>query len=73
MLNIPHRPGSFAFSQSIYKQTSFKYTPAFLYDKAGYETTFIYGGDLTWRNLGNFVKYQGYQNIEGKINIFKHN
>lgn len=72
LLNIPHRPGSFAFSQSIYKQTSFKYTPAFLYDKAGYETTFIYGGDLTWRNLGNFVKYQGYQNIEGKINIFKH-
>lgn len=71
LLNIPHRPGSFAFSQSVYKQTSFSYTPAFLYNKAGYETTFIYGGDLTWRNLENFVKYQGYQNVEGKINIFK--
>ncbi len=70
LLNIPYRPGSFAFSQSIYKQTSFKYTPAFLYNNAGYETTFIYGGDLTWRNLGNFVKYQGYDKVEGKINIY---
>ncbi len=70
LLNIPHRPKSFAFSQSIYKQTSFKYTPAFLYNDAGYETSFIYGGDLTWRNLGNFIKYQGYDNIEGKINIY---
>ncbi len=72
LLNITHRPKSFAFSQSIYKQTSFTYSPAFLYNKEGYETTFIYGGDLTWRNLGNFVKFQGYKNIEGKINIFEH-
>ncbi|QDF29542.1 LTA synthase family protein [Halarcobacter anaerophilus] len=72
LLNIPHRPKSFAFSQSIYKQTPFTYTPAFLYDSAGYETTFVYGGDLTWRNLGNFVKYQGYKNVEGKINIYEH-
>ncbi len=70
LLNIPHRPNSFAFSQSIYKQTSFKYTPAFLYKDEGYETSFIYGGDLTWRNLGNFIKYQGYDNIEGKISIY---
>ncbi|PIE61177.1 MAG: phosphoglycerol transferase [Desulfobacterales bacterium] len=70
LLNIPHRPNSYAFSQSIYKQTSFRYGPAFLYKSEGYETTFIYGGDLTWRNLGNFLRYQGYDNIEGKINIF---
>lgn len=70
LLNIPHRPGSFAFSQSIYKQTSFKYTPAFLYNKQAYESSFIYGGDLTWRDLGNFVRFQGYKNIEGKINIY---
>jgi len=72
LLNIPHRPGSFAFSQSMYKQTPFRYSPAFLYEKKGYETTFVYGGDLTWRNLGNFVKYQGYKNVEGKINIYEH-
>jgi len=72
LLNIPHRPGSFAFSQSEYKQTSFTYNPAFLYKDNGYETSFIYGGDLTWRNLGEFIKHQGYDNMEGKINIFTH-
>ncbi|WP_417334080.1 LTA synthase family protein [Halarcobacter sp.] len=72
LLNIPHRPNSFAFSQSIYKQTSFTYSPAFLYKDQGYETSFIYGGDLTWRSLGQFVKHQGYDNLEGKINIFNH-
>lgn len=71
LLNIPHRPGSFAFSQSIYKQTSFTHSPAFLYKKHDYETSFIYGGDLTWRNLGEFIKHQAYDNMEGKINIFK--
>jgi len=72
LLNIPHRPSSFAFSQSVYNQTSFTYSPAFLYKNAGYETSFIYGGDLTWRNLGQFIKYQGYDNLEGKVNIFSH-
>lgn len=70
LLNIPHRPNSFPFSQSTYKQTSFKYTPAFLYNESGYETSFIYGGDLSWRNLGSFIQYQGYQNVEGKIKIY---
>lgn len=70
LLGIPHRPNSFEFSQSIYKQTSFDYTAAFLYNKADYETSFIYGGDLTWRNLGNFIKFQDYKNVEGKIDIY---
>jgi phosphoglycerol transferase MdoB-like AlkP superfamily enzyme len=70
LLNIPHRPNSFAFSQSIYKQTPFTYSPAFVYAKKGYETSFIYGGDLTWRNLGEFIKYQGYDHLEGKMHVY---
>ena len=71
LLNIPNRPNSFAISQSNYKQTSFTYSPAFLYKNANYETSFIYGGDLSWRNLGKFIGFQGYDNTEGKINIYK--
>lgn len=70
LLNIPYRPGSFPFSQSNYKQTSFTYSPAFLYSKNGYETSFIYGGDLSWRDIGNFIKYQSYDNVEGKVSIY---
>ena len=69
ILNISFRPNSFPFSQSPLKQTRFDYSPAFLYNKKGYESTFIYGGDLTWRDIGSFIKYQGYK-TEGKIDIY---
>ena len=70
LLNIPFRPYSAILSQSSYAQTSFDYTAAFLYNDAGYNTSFIYGGDLTWRDLGNFINHQGYNNTEGKQHIF---
>lgn len=71
LLSIPHRPNSFELSQSLYKQTPFKHSAAFVFNAAEYETSFIYGGDLTWRNLGDFLYYQGYKNVEGKIDISK--
>ena len=71
LLNIPYRPNSFILSQSSYAQTAFDYTAAFLYNDSKYNTSFIYGGDLTWRDLGTFVKYQGYKSTEGKQDIFK--
>ena len=70
LLNIPYRPNSFPFSQSDYAQTSFTFSPAFLYNAKGYNTSFIYGGDSTWRDLGKFVKYQDYKAVEGKQDIF---
>ncbi|MGJ0323453.1 LTA synthase family protein [Aliarcobacter cryaerophilus] len=70
LLNIPYRPNSFPFSQSDYAQTSFNFSPAFLYNAKGYNTSFIYGGDSTWRDLGKFVKYQDYKTVEGKQDIF---
>ena len=71
LLNIPYRPNSSILSQSSYAQTAFDYTAAFLYNDSKYNTSFIYGGDLTWRDLGTFVKYQGYKSTEGKQDIFK--
>jgi len=71
ILNISFRPNSFPFSQSPMKQTHFDYSPAFLYNKKGYESTFVYGGDLTWRDIGSFINHQGYK-VEGKVDIFNH-
>ncbi len=71
LLNIPYRPGSFAFSQSKHKQTSYKHAPAFVFKDNGYDTTFIYGGDLSWREMGKFIKYQGFDKTIGKISIYK--
>ncbi len=70
MLNITYRPSSFPLAQSIYKNVSFDYSPAFLYNKNHYETSFIYGGDLSWRDIGAFAQHQGYQHVEGKMDIY---
>lgn len=70
LLNIPYRPSSFPFSQSKYAQTSFKYSPSYVFKSNGYENSFLYGGDLSWRDIGKFVKYQGYDNVLGKIDIY---
>ncbi|WP_173776378.1 LTA synthase family protein [Campylobacter blaseri] len=70
VVNIPSRPDSFPLAQSKYAQVSFEFTPAFLFNKQNYNTKFIYGGDLTWRDIGIFLNHQGYDEVLGKINIF---
>ncbi len=69
LLNITARPASTSFAQSSYLNTSFKQASAKVYRDAGYETSFVYGGDLSWRNVGSFVSRQGFENVEGKANI----
>jgi phosphoglycerol transferase MdoB-like AlkP superfamily enzyme len=69
MLNITARPNSTSLGQSKYQYTSFEQAAAKVYKKAGYETHFIYGGDLKWRNVGKFMSLQGFDKQSGKINI----
>lgn len=69
LLNITARPNSTSLGQSKYQYTSFEQAAAKVYQKAGYETRFIYGGDLKWRNVGKFMSYQGFEKQNGKIDI----
>jgi len=69
LLNITARPHSTPFGQSKYLNTSFYQASARVYQKAGYETSFIYGGDLSWRNVGKFFPKQGFDHVEGKAAI----
>ncbi len=69
LLNIAARPDSTSFAQSEYLNTSFKQASAKVYQDAGYETTFVYGGDLSWRNVGSFVSRQGFSHVEGRAAI----
>ncbi|MBU0720549.1 sulfatase-like hydrolase/transferase [bacterium] len=69
LLNITARPNSTSFAQSEYLNTSFKQASAKVYQDAGYETSFVYGGDLSWRNIGSFVSRQGFEKVEGKASI----
>ncbi|MBL0708274.1 MAG: sulfatase-like hydrolase/transferase [Sulfurimonas sp.] len=71
LLNITARPGSISFSQSPYLNTNFTQASARVYADAGYETSFVYGGDLSWRNVGSFMSRQGFEHTRGKGSIVK--
>jgi phosphoglycerol transferase MdoB-like AlkP superfamily enzyme len=66
LLNITARPNSTSFAQSSYLNTHFSQASAKVYADAGYETSFVYGGDLFWRNVGSFMSRQGFENTYGK-------
>ncbi len=66
LLNITARPNSTSFAQSAYLNTHFSQASAKVYKDAGYETSFVYGGDLFWRNVGSFMSRQGFDNTYGK-------
>lgn len=69
LLNIAPRPESTPFAQSSYLKTSFTQASARVYQSKGYETSFVYGGDLSWRNVGEFMKHQGFDHVEGKAAV----
>ncbi|WP_457746519.1 LTA synthase family protein [Sulfurimonas sp.] len=71
LLNITARPKSTSFAQSEYLNTAFSQASARVYQKAGYETSFIYGGNLSWRNVGNFMSKQGFDHVYGRMSIAK--
>jgi phosphoglycerol transferase MdoB-like AlkP superfamily enzyme len=60
-------------AQSSFRFISFESSVAFPYYQAGYETSFITGGKLGWRNLQDFIPRQYYNNIEGQASIVHHN
>jgi phosphoglycerol transferase MdoB-like AlkP superfamily enzyme len=71
LLNITARPQSTSFAQSRYLNTPFKQASARVYQDSGYETSFVYGGDLSWRNVGSFMSRQGFSHTYGKAAITK--
>jgi len=71
LLNITARPNSTAFGQGEYLNTAFSQASARVYQKAGYETSFVYGGNLSWRSVGNFMSKQGFDHVYGRMSIAK--
>lgn len=55
----------FPLSQSPYLNVSLNTSVAKPFADAGYNTSFITGGDLGWRNMGSFVKLQHFQKVNG--------
>ncbi len=67
--NIPHRNGARFISESRYMQMPLQSAAHIPFESAGYETNFLYGGKLGWRDIGKYFSYQGFKNIEGENHI----
>ena len=46
-------------SNGLYQKQVLSFTPLQLYKNAGYEIIFVYSGNASWYNLGNYFKLQG--------------
>jgi phosphoglycerol transferase MdoB-like AlkP superfamily enzyme len=60
-----------SLAQSKYAGVTFNSSSAKPFLENGYETTFITGGKITWRNINNFVPHQYFLNVEGDVDIMK--
>lgn len=69
--NIPPRPGKRYLSESEYMQIPVTSAAHIPFDLAGYETSFVYGGKLGWRDIGKYFRYQNYDNVMGENAIRK--
>lgn len=69
LVDLPFRPGSDHFAENKYLRTSFRSSPAFLYKAKGYTTSFMYGGNVGWRDIDKFFAKQGFDHIYGDHDI----
>jgi len=67
--NIPHRNGARFISESRYMRLPLKTSAHLPFEQEGYESNFLYGGKLSWRDIGRFYESQGYTHIEGESHI----
>lgn len=63
------RPGARYLSESEFMNTTLSSSGNLAYKNAGYETHFVYGGKLGWRDLGRFLGNQKYDHLWGADEI----
>jgi phosphoglycerol transferase MdoB-like AlkP superfamily enzyme len=60
-------------SQSIYRNRKLSTSAALTYKKAGYETSFMSGVELAWRNLDDYLSNSYFDEVIGNAAIKKRN
>lgn len=63
------RPGARFLSESEFMQTTLQSSGNIPFKESGYDTHFIYGGKLGWRNLGKYLSFQKYDYLWGADEI----
>lgn len=63
------RPGARFLSESEYMKTKLSSSGHLPFKESGYETHFVYGGKLGWRDLGKYLTIQKYDRLWGADEI----
>ena len=66
---MPQRPFSLQVTQTSKAFKQFSSSMVLPYKKANYFTKAVYGGSLSWRNIDNFLKVQGFDEVYGEGSI----
>lgn len=69
LIGSTQRASSPFLTESEMLQLPFRTSPASIYKKAGYTTRFLYAGNTGWRDVGKFASYQGYDHVEGEVEL----
>ncbi|MDR2066597.1 MAG: sulfatase-like hydrolase/transferase [Endomicrobium sp.] len=69
VLNMPQRPFSLQVTQTSKAFKQFSSSMVLPYKKVNYLTKAVYGGSLSWRNIDNFLKAQGFDEVYGEGSI----
>jgi hypothetical protein len=63
------RPGARFLSESEFLSTALGSAGHLPYKESGYDTHFVYGGKLGWRDLGKYLAHQSYDRLWGADEI----
>ena len=69
--NLTIRPGKLHYSESKKAARLIKSGAHLPYKNLGYHTEYVYGGKLSWRNLGSFFTKQQYDRVTGQSQILE--
>ncbi len=71
LAGVPQRAISPFLTESSYLNTPLSTSPALTYKNQNYETHFVYGGNPGWRDINKYALIQGFDFIEGEIEVKK--
>jgi phosphoglycerol transferase MdoB-like AlkP superfamily enzyme len=71
MVGLPHRPFGPFLTESLFLNKQFVTSAPMLFKNKGYQTRFIYGGNPGWRDIDKFARKQGFETVEGQVDIEK--
>ena len=58
-------------AQSPYRFQHFDSSVSDMFNKEGFETSFVFGGKTSWRNLEDFLSVQGFQHVAGRADLLR--